>query len=152
MAFAGNVALITGGGTGIGAAVAEQFVCEGGKVVLMGRRRAPLERVADELGAAVVVGDAAETADIARAVESAKQKLGGIDLLVTNAGGQTADVPLGRPAEPEEVASLICFLASNGAAMINGAVIVVDGGAGAVDLPTLAFAGEARRGALGNGT
>jgi len=51
----------------------------------------------------------------------------------------TADLPLGRPAEPEEVASAICFLASDEAAMITGTALPIDGGATAVDLPTLAF-------------
>jgi len=51
----------------------------------------------------------------------------------------TCDVPLGRPAEPEEVASAICFLASGDATMVTGTYFTVDGGASAVDLPTLAF-------------
>jgi NAD(P)-dependent dehydrogenase (short-subunit alcohol dehydrogenase family) len=51
----------------------------------------------------------------------------------------TRDVPLGRPATPEEVANVICFVASAQAAMVNGAIITVDGGASVVDLPTLAF-------------
>uniref|UniRef100_UPI003F22D30C SDR family oxidoreductase n=1 Tax=Rhizobium sp. F40D2 TaxID=3453141 RepID=UPI003F22D30C len=49
-------------------------------------------------------------------------------------------MPLGRPASAEDVANAVCFLASSDASMINGAILTVDGGAGTVDLPTLAFA------------
>jgi meso-butanediol dehydrogenase/(S,S)-butanediol dehydrogenase/diacetyl reductase len=52
----------------------------------------------------------------------------------------TRNVPLRRPATAEEVAGVACFLASCDAAMMTGTVTVVDGGALAVDLPTLAFA------------
>jgi NAD(P)-dependent dehydrogenase (short-subunit alcohol dehydrogenase family) len=52
----------------------------------------------------------------------------------------TRNVPLRRPAEPEEVAGVICFLASQEATMVTGAVVPIDGGASAVDLPTIAFA------------
>ncbi|MEO8686025.1 MAG: SDR family oxidoreductase, partial [Devosia sp.] len=52
----------------------------------------------------------------------------------------TKDVPLGRPATAEDVSNVVCFLASQEAAMVNGAIVTVDGGAGTVDLPTLAFA------------
>ena len=51
----------------------------------------------------------------------------------------TKDVPLGRPATPDEVANVICFVASGEAAMMNGSILTVDGGATVVDLPTLAF-------------
>jgi NAD(P)-dependent dehydrogenase (short-subunit alcohol dehydrogenase family) len=51
----------------------------------------------------------------------------------------TKDVPLGRPATPDEVSNVICFVASEEAAMMNGAILTVDGGASVVDLPTLAF-------------
>ena len=40
---------------------------------------------------------------------------------------------------PEDVANAVCFLASSEARMINGAILTVDGGAGTVDLPTLAM-------------
>lgn len=52
----------------------------------------------------------------------------------------TRDVPLGRPATAQEVADAVLFLASPRAAMITGTSLLVDGGASAVDLPTLAFA------------
>ena len=256
----GKVAFITGGGTGIGAAVAAQFTAGGGKVVLMGRRAAPLEAVARPLGGLALAGDAADAADVRRALAAARQAFGGVDVLVANAGGHglgsladtddeswalstrlnldtafvcarealpeliarrgnivvlsslaghfagpgvvgyvtmkhaliglvrsvardygrqgvrvnavcpgwvrtamadeqmqvlvakhglagvdaayalvTKDVPLGRPATAEEVADAVLFLASGKAAMITGTSLMVDGGASAVDLPTLAF-------------
>lgn len=51
----------------------------------------------------------------------------------------TSDTPLRRPAEAEEVANLVWFLASAQASAITGAVIPIDGGATAADVPTLAF-------------
>jgi NAD(P)-dependent dehydrogenase (short-subunit alcohol dehydrogenase family) len=51
----------------------------------------------------------------------------------------TRDVPLGRPAEPAEIASVVRFLGSAEASYVTGAVLVVDGGAHVVDLPTIAF-------------
>jgi meso-butanediol dehydrogenase/(S,S)-butanediol dehydrogenase/diacetyl reductase len=263
MRFEGKVALITGGGTGIGAATAQRFVADGGRVVVMGRRRRLLQAVARPIGAAVVAGDAASAKDVRRAVATAERRFGGLDVLVANAGGHgvgptvrmsdlswkqsahdnidtafvsarealpslirrrgaivvvssiaglfagpdavgyvtmkhaciglarslardygrkgvrtnvvcpgwvstamadeqmevlvkkfglrstaeayglvTKDVPLGRPATPEEVANVICFLASSEASMVNGAICTVDGGASVVDLPTLAFVAD----------
>lgn len=260
MRFENKAAIVTGGGTGIGAAVARRIAAEGGKVALVGRRPEPLKAVAEEIGAAVFAADAADTASMNAAVTATAEKFGGLDILVANAGGHgvgptvsmsdetwelavrlnlntafvsareslphlirskgnivvlssiaglfagpdaigyvtmkhgcvglakslardygrfgvrtntvcpgwvttamadeqmevlvekhqlasiaeayalvTKDVPLGRPATAEEVASAVCFLASGEAAMINGAILTVDGGAGTVDLPTLAF-------------
>lgn len=87
--FEDKVALITGGGTGIGAAVARRLAGEGGQVVVAGRRRGPLEAVAAELGgsAAVAVGDAARTEDAAQMVARAVERFGRLDVLIANAGG-----------------------------------------------------------------
>lgn len=51
----------------------------------------------------------------------------------------TRQVPLGRPAEPEEVAELVAFLAGPKSSYVTGSTILADGGAHIVDVPTLAF-------------
>src|SRR5580704_1789733 len=254
----GQVAVITGAGTGIGAAVAARFVAEGAAVVLAGRRPEPLREVAAALGdrAMAVAADA----DMAAVVQAAAARFGGIDILVANAGTAapgtagdvtddawsqhiranlttclvsaraclqqlverrgcvvvvssiaglfatpesvgyvtakhgviglarsitrdygplgvrvntvcpgwvrtpmadeemdqlaaqhdlpdrdaayalaTAQVPLRKPAEPAEVAAVVAFLASGHASAVSGAVLTVDCGGTAVDLPSIAF-------------
>lgn len=259
--FADRSVLITGAGTGIGAAVARRFSDEGANVLMMGRRREPLDALARDIGAVVFAGDAADSAQAEEAVALARQRFGGLDVVVANAGGHgfgsivettdadwsasgranldtsmvilraampeliarkgvicvtasiaslaaaagtfgytvmkhaqiglvrsiardfgtqgvrcnavcpgwvttemadaemdelmarkglesrsaayglvTKDVPLGRPATPEEVAAAIAFLCAPEAAIITGAILTVDGGSTIVDVPTLAFA------------
>lgn len=267
-----RVVVITGGGTGIGAAIAERYAEEGANVVIVGRRREPLEEVAARIGATAVVADASDGASARAAVAEVVDRFGGIDVLVANAGGHgfaavgdtsdddwdaaikvnlstafvmarealpallgagagdgagnarsggeivivsslaglfagpsvagytvgkhaligltrslardysrkgvrvnavcpgwvrtpmadaemdefashapeiedraagyaavTRDVPLGRPAEPAEIASIVRFLGSSQSSYMTGAVLVADGGAHIVDLPTVAF-------------
>jgi len=87
MRFEGKVALITGGGTGIGAAIARRFVADGGKVVLMGRRRDKLEEVAAPLHGVVAVGDAGNANDVKATLTQIRQRFGRLDVLIANAGG-----------------------------------------------------------------
>ncbi|MFF5085024.1 3-(cis-5,6-dihydroxycyclohexa-1,3-dien-1-yl)propanoate dehydrogenase [Actinoplanes sp. NPDC000266] len=88
--LAGDVALITGGGSGIGAAVAHRFVEEGASVVILGREDQKLSAVRDESPAPArvhtVVGDVRSMADLNRAVGETVERFGKLDTLVANAG------------------------------------------------------------------
>jgi NAD(P)-dependent dehydrogenase (short-subunit alcohol dehydrogenase family) len=89
MKLKGKVALITGGGTGIGAAIAERFVADGARVCITGRRQEPLDRVAQALPAGAVTtcaGDVSKHEDVKRMVEAAVSFGGRLDVLVNNAG------------------------------------------------------------------
>jgi citronellol/citronellal dehydrogenase len=89
-ANAGKVALVTGGGTGIGRAVARELVRTGAQVVICGRREEPLAAVQAELGDAclAVQTDVREPEQLERLVDQALERFGRIDVLVNNAGGQ----------------------------------------------------------------
>jgi meso-butanediol dehydrogenase/(S,S)-butanediol dehydrogenase/diacetyl reductase len=88
MQLQGKVALITGGGTGIGAAVAKRFVEEGAKVCISGRRREKLDEVAASLPAGTVTvttGDCSIEDDTRAMVAAALGINGKLDILVNNA-------------------------------------------------------------------
>jgi meso-butanediol dehydrogenase / (S,S)-butanediol dehydrogenase / diacetyl reductase len=88
MRLEGKVALITGGGTGIGAAVAKRFVEEGAKVCITGRRREKLEEVAQSLPAGactIAQGDCCADGDPESMVAAALGITGKLDILVNNA-------------------------------------------------------------------
>lgn len=86
MRLEGKVALVTGGGSGIGAAVARQFAAEGAKVLVTGRRPEPLQAVADEIDGIAVVGDTSDRQHVQEAVATAVGEYGGVDVLVACAG------------------------------------------------------------------
>lgn len=106
MRFAGKVALISGGATGIGLGAAQQFAREGAKVVLMGRRETRLKQACTLIGSAAdfVVGDVTRQGDCAGAVTTAVQRHHKIDILVNSAGvignGGVLNTP---PAEFERI-------------------------------------------------
>ena len=95
----GKVAVITGAGTGLGAATARLFAREGAAVTLVGRRQDKLDEVATDIverggKALAVAGDVAlpQTAD--DVVAETIRAFGGIDILVNNAGLHAAPYPL----------------------------------------------------------
>jgi meso-butanediol dehydrogenase / (S,S)-butanediol dehydrogenase / diacetyl reductase len=260
--LAGQVALVTGGGTGIGAATARRLAADGARVAVTGRRLEPLAEVADAIGdrAFPLAADAASADDMAMVIDQVSGRFGPVSILVANAGGEgggtaagvtdaawqrsmranldtclvtaraclpgliatrgsavvvsslaglaaspesvgyvtakhaligltrsmardfgprgvrvnavcpgwirtpmadgemdqlatlrglpdreaayrlaTSQVPLRRPCTPGEVASVIAFLVSDDASAVTGAILPVDAGATAVDLPTTAF-------------
>lgn len=79
--------LITGAGTGIGEACARRLADEGHNLVLVGRRRQPLERVAAQTGGLVLVGDAASAEAWSGFIEQIRSRFGSLDALLACAGG-----------------------------------------------------------------
>lgn len=101
--LSGEVAIVTGGGTGIGRAIALELADCGAQVAICGRRTEPLEQVEREIaerGGTCLAKrcDIREPAQIATFVEAVGTRFGRIDILVNNAGGQrpflAADMPL----------------------------------------------------------
>jgi citronellol/citronellal dehydrogenase len=85
-----KVALVTGGGTGIGRAVARELVRTGARVAICGRREEPLAEVQDELGDACLAlqTDVREPDEVEALVDRTLERFERIDILVNNAGGQ----------------------------------------------------------------
>jgi len=96
MRLENKVAIVSGGGTGIGAATARLFATEGAKVVVTGRRAEPLQAVAAEVDGRAVAGDTSDDDHVRAAVAKARDEFGGLDIVVANAGlgfgGAAADV------------------------------------------------------------
>jgi NAD(P)-dependent dehydrogenase (short-subunit alcohol dehydrogenase family) len=82
----GRHALVTGGGTGIGAAAATHLNAAGAKVSLLGRRIEPLKALAESIGGAAIQCDVTDRARIAQAFDEARAANGPIEMLIVNAG------------------------------------------------------------------
>jgi 3-oxoacyl-[acyl-carrier protein] reductase len=84
--LSGQVALVTGGGRGIGAGIARELADAGMRVAVAARTREQVERVAQEIGGLALEVDVSDQAPVGRMVEDTERELGPIDLLVNNAG------------------------------------------------------------------
>ncbi|AWN35260.1 SDR family NAD(P)-dependent oxidoreductase [Methylobacterium radiodurans] len=87
--FSGKVVIVTGAGSGIGAATARRFVQDGASVVLNGRTREKLERVAADLEPDRVLvqsGDVSDQGDAEALIAATVERFGRLDILVNNAG------------------------------------------------------------------
>jgi len=88
----GQVAIVTGGGTGLGHAMAQHLARAGADIVLAGRRREPIEAAAKELQglgrrALAIVADVTVSSEVNRLVQQTMDALGRVDILINNAGG-----------------------------------------------------------------
>src|SRR4029077_8346222 len=94
---AGAGVVVTGGGSGIGAALVRRLAAEGARVVVNDVNAPAAAEVAASCGAVAVPGDAASEAGVAALISAARQELGEIDLYCANAG----IARLGGPEAPE---------------------------------------------------
>jgi NAD(P)-dependent dehydrogenase (short-subunit alcohol dehydrogenase family) len=87
----GRTALITGGGRGIGADIARELASAGMRVAVSARTREDVELIAGEIGGLGLVADVSRRDEVERMVKEVERSLGGIDLLVANAGIDAVD-------------------------------------------------------------
>ncbi|MFO7167085.1 MAG: SDR family NAD(P)-dependent oxidoreductase [Chloroflexota bacterium] len=122
MILEGQVAIITGGGSGVGAAIARRFAQEGAQVIIGGRRVAQLEAVARGIEAPrpvrVAALDVSDREQVRALVESVVRDFGGVDILVNNAGVNVRDRTLERLA-PEDWDKLMEINATGAFNMIH---------------------------------
>jgi 2-dehydro-3-deoxy-L-rhamnonate dehydrogenase (NAD+) len=82
----GKVAMVTGGGQGIGEAICRRLAAAGAKVGVFDMDAARAQRVALDIGGVPVAGDVTSEADVETAVEEVRDRAGPVDILVNNAG------------------------------------------------------------------
>ena len=85
--LAGKVAVVTGGGSGIGEACVRLLAEQGATVGVLGRRRELVESVAAQVGGFALVADASNEADMQRAMATVAERHGRLDMLIASAGG-----------------------------------------------------------------
>jgi 3-oxoacyl-[acyl-carrier protein] reductase len=154
----GRTAIVCGASAGIGLGCAEALAAEGANVVMLARRRELLEREAARIGGVPVVGDVRDPDDLARLVDTAVERFGGVDVVVLNSGGpprtrsfEFSDEQLAEAVELLLVSSIrlvrLCLphLEASG----NGRVIAITSSAVKEPIETLALSSAVRPGLVG---
>ncbi len=155
----GRAAIITGGGTGIGAATARRLARDGAAVVLAGRRYQPLAALAGELGdrALAVAADVGSAPDMVRVVAAARERFGPAGILVANAGGPgagtAADVTDAAWADSLQVNLSTCLVSARACLpdliATRGVIVVVSSIAGLAASPESVGYVTAKHGLIG---
>ena len=155
--FEGHVCLVTGGGRGIGRAIALGLAAEGGLVAVVARTRGQCEEVASSIGASglAVEADVTDEASCERAVREVEERFGPVGLLVNAAGIS----PVRQRAELHDVeawrkildvnltgAYLMTRAAAPGLLAAGGAVLMVASVTGLVASPRIAGYGASKAG------
>ena len=162
MRLASKVAIVTGGGTGIGRAIALRFGVEGATVVVVGRREPPLRAVADVIRAAggraeALSADVTRGEDIDRLLASTVERLGRVDVLVNNAGlmvsrsiaGDTRDDDWQQTLDANLTSVFRCSRAALPALQqSHGAIVNIASVAGAKGSTSLTAYGVAKAGVI----
>lgn len=139
-----KVAIITGGNSGIGLAIARRFVDEGASVAIFGRDETTLQEAADEFGSSCITvrGDAADPADLQRLAEETASAFGGVDIVVVNAGifefGPIADMDVESFDRTSDVNFRGAFFTVQAALPYLGdgsSIVLVTSGSNLVGLP-----------------
>ena len=100
MNIAGQTALVTGGGSGLGEAVARELARQGAKVAVLDVNAAGTQRVARELGGVGLAADIADTASLTAALDAAEAALGPARIVMNIAGIGTAKRVVGKDGAP----------------------------------------------------
>ena len=139
--LAGRTAVVTGGGSGIGAATCRRFVEEGARVAVLDIDGDRAEKVAGPLDALPYAVDVTDYDALAAAVADARAKLGGISILYNNAGGSNL-----RPLHEYPIDEWQQIVTLNLSAVFYGmkvvAPIMLEGGGGAI-VSTASISGHA---------
>ena len=138
-----GVALITGGGRGIGASIARELADAGMQVAVTGRTAEQVQGVASEIDGLALVGDVSRREDVERWVTDTERELGPIDLLAANAGignqsGATWEIPVDdwwRVFEVNVLGVHLCCRAVIPGMLERGRGRIVITGSGAAYLP-----------------
>ncbi len=94
MRLHGKIAIVTGGGGGFGEGIARMFAAEGAHVVVADLNAEAAQRVASEISGLAVAGDVSKGEDVARMVQAAIDRFGGLDIVVNNAGTTHRNGPI----------------------------------------------------------
>ena len=109
MRLANEVAVVTGGAAGIGAAIAERFLAEGARVWIIDRDASTAQVTADRLGCSTVIADVTRASEVSHALAQVAAEAGGVSILVNNAAAPGALVRL----HEYSLADIDAILASN---------------------------------------